>query len=67
TKEEGSFMKPTLIAAVILAAIAVVHLFRLVLGWDFIVGTLAIPMWPSVVVVLVFGGLSAALCRQGRT
>ena len=59
-------MKPTLLAAVILAIIAVVHLLRLLLGWSFIVGTLEVPMWPSALVVLVFGGLSWALCKEGR-
>jgi len=38
-------MKPTLIAAIILGIIALVHLLRLILGWAFIVGTLTIPMW----------------------
>lgn len=57
-------MKPTLIAAIILAAIALLHLVRLVLGWALVVGTLEVPMWPSVLVVLVFGGLSLLLWKE---
>ena len=57
-------MKPTLIAAIILAAIALLHLLRLVLGWVLVVGTLEVPMWPSVLVVLVFGGLSLLLWKE---
>ena len=57
-------MKPTLIAAIILAAIALLHLLRLLLGWTFIIGGLVVPMWPSVLVVLVFGLLSVLLCRE---
>ena len=57
-------MKPSLVAAFILAAIALVHLLRLILGWAFIIGTLTVPMWPSAVVVLVFGGLSLMLWKE---
>lgn len=57
-------MKPTLIAAIILGIIALIHLLRLILGWAFIVGTLTVPMWPSVIVVIVFGGLSQLLCKE---
>jgi hypothetical protein len=59
-------MKPVLIAAVILALIALGHLLRLLSGWAFIVGDVAIPMWPSVLVVLVFGLLSVLLWREAR-
>ncbi len=59
-------MKPTLIAAIILAAIALLHLLRLLLGWALTVGCLAIPMWPSILVVLVFGLLSVLLWREAR-
>ena len=59
-------MKPTLIAAIIFAVIAFGHLLRLLLGWAFIVGALEVPMWPSVLVVLVFGGLSLLLWKETR-
>ena len=59
-------MKPTLVAAAVLAVIGALHLLRLVFGWAFVVGDLTIPMWPSVLVVLLFGALSALLWREGR-
>lgn len=49
-------MKPfSAIATGILAFIALGHLLRLVFGWAFVVHETVVPMWPSVVVVLVFG------------
>ena len=59
-------MKTTLIAAIILAVIALLHLLRLLLGWSFIIGTTAIPMWPSFLVVAVFGWLALQLLRNGE-
>jgi hypothetical protein len=59
-------MKLTLIAAIILAAIALLHLLRLLLGWALIVGDLVIPVWPSVLVVVVFGLLAVLLWREAR-
>ena len=56
-------MKTTLIAAILLEAIALLHLLRLLFGWSLIVGTTAIPMWPSILVVLVFGWLAIQLLR----
>ena len=57
-------MKPTLIAAIILAAIALLHLLRLLLGLSLVVETTAIPMWPSFLVVAVFGWLALQLWRN---
>ena len=60
-------MKPTLIAAIIFAVIAFGHLLRLLLGWAFVVGTLEVPMWPSALVVLLFGGIAFMLWKENRT
>ena len=58
-------MKPyTTIAAAILGLIALGHLLRLVFGWGFIVHETVVPMWPSVVVVLVFGFVAVMLWRE---
>lgn len=57
-------MKPTLLASIILAIIAVAHLLRLLFGWAVIVGTIGVPMWPSALVALVFGGLSLMLWKE---
>ena len=59
-------MKPTLLASIIFAIIAVAHLLRLLFGWAVIVGTMDVPMWPSALVVLVFGGLSLMLWKETR-
>ena len=59
-------MKPTLLASIIFAIIAVAHLLRLLFGLAVIVGTMDVPMWPSALVVLVFGGLSLMLWKETR-
>ncbi len=58
-------MKPyTTIATVILGLIALGHLLRLIFGWGFVVHETVVPMWPSVVVVLVFGLVAVMLWRE---
>ncbi len=58
-------MKPvTTIAAVILGLIALLHLLRFVFGWGLVIHETVVPMWPSVVVVLVFAFVAAMLWRE---
>lgn len=58
-------MKPyTLIAVVLLALIAFGHILRVLLGWSIIAEGVVIPMWPSVLVVILFGGLAAMVWRE---
>ena len=60
-------MKPsTTIAAIILGVISLLHLLRVLFGWALIIGTTGIPMWPSIVVFLVFGILATMLWRDSR-
>ncbi len=60
-------MRPaTLIAAVLTGLIAVAHLARLVLDLDVVVGSWAVPGWPSVAALILFGALSIALYREAR-
>lgn len=59
-------MKTTLIAAIFLEAIALLHLLRLLFGWSVIVGTTAIPMWPSFLVVPIFGWIAIQLLRNRK-
>jgi membrane protein implicated in regulation of membrane protease activity len=60
-------MKPfTTIAIVIIALVAVVHVLRLILGWEIIVSGAVIPMWVSVVGFLIAGGLAVMLWRESR-
>ena len=60
-------MKPfTTLAAILLALIALVHLYRLVRPFEVVVGGTAIPMWVSIVGLVVAGGLSIMLWRESR-
>lgn len=58
-------MKPfTMIAIVFLTLIAFGHLLRVIMGWEIVVNAIVLPMWPSVLVFLVFGGLTLGLWRE---
>ncbi|QNP40095.1 hypothetical protein [Lysobacter solisilvae (ex Woo and Kim 2020)] len=60
-------MKPfTSLACLLLAAIALLQLTRLVLGWDIVVNGYAVPLWASGVAALLTGGLSVAAWRESR-
>jgi hypothetical protein len=60
-------MKPFTIATiVILALVAIVHALRLVLGWSVTVNGSDIPMWVSVVAVVITVGLAVGLWREAR-
>jgi hypothetical protein len=48
----------SLIVGVIFLLIAVGHLVRVILGATFVVQGLAVPMWPSVLAVIVMGYLA---------
>jgi hypothetical protein len=57
--------KPFTVAAVIIFAIvAVMHLLRLVLGWDATIAGTEIPMWVSVASLVIAGGLAIGLWRE---
>lgn len=58
-------MKPfTTVAVVFLAAIAVLHLFRLLAGWEVSVVGFVVPVWWSVVGFAVPGGLAFMVWRE---
>ena len=58
-------MKPVAtIAGVLFALVALAHLARLVAGWEILVNGFAVPMWISVVGVLVPGVLSVLLWKE---
>jgi hypothetical protein len=60
-------MKPaTTLGVFLIALIAFGHLLRLLFSWDVIINATAVPMWPSVVVVLLFGALSVLIYREHR-
>ena len=60
-------MKPaSLLAAILLSLIAVGHLLRLVFRIEVVAGGVTIPMWVSVVGVLLFATVAVLLRRETR-
>ena len=60
-------MKPaTLLTAVLLDLVAFAHLLRLIFHTEVMVGTRVLPMWISVVGLVVAAGLSILLLREAR-
>ena len=58
-------MKPfTKIASILLALVGLLHLARVILNMQLIVGSLEIPMWVSVVGFIVPSLLSIGLWRE---
>lgn len=61
-------MKPfTNIAVAVFALVALLQLLRVVLGWDVVIGGVAIPAWASVVAFLVAATLAFMLRRELRS
>ena len=48
----------TILAGVIFAVVALLHVLRILMGWPAAIGGWAVPMWLSWVGVVVAGGLS---------
>jgi hypothetical protein len=60
-------MKPfTTIAAVIFAAIALIHLYRLVRPFEVAIAGTMLPQWVSLAGLIVAAGLAAMLWRERR-
>jgi len=60
-------VKPfTTIAIVIFSLMAVLHVLRLIFGWEAVINGLVIPMWVSVVGTIIAGGLAVMLWRESR-
>ena len=60
-------MKPVaMMCSLLLLAVAVAHAARILMGVPMTVGSVDVPMWPSVVGVLVPGGLAVLLWRENR-
>ena len=58
-------MKPfTTAALVIFALVAIAHLLRLLLGWSITFNGTEIPMWVSIVALVIFAGLAVGLWRE---
>jgi hypothetical protein len=47
-----------IVSTVIFAVVAVMHLLRLVLGWPVVLGMMSVPLWVSMLAVLVSAGVA---------
>ena len=60
-------MKPfTTLAVVVFTIVAVLHLLRIFMGWEVVVGGTVIPMWASYLGLIIAGGLAFLLWRESR-
>ena len=60
-------MKPfTTLAAALFGLIALAHLYRLIKGFEIVVGGTMIPQWLSVVGLVIGAGLAVMLWREAR-
>ena len=58
-------MKPfTVMAIVLFALISLVHLLRLILGWEMTINSVAIPMWISPPALIIAAFLAFMLWRE---
>lgn len=56
----------TSLAVLVFAVVAVVHVLRLVFGWDVTINSAAVPMWASVLGIVIAAGLAVMLLRESR-
>ena len=47
-----------LIAGVVFGLVALAHVLRIVFGWSFVVQDFSVPMWASVLAIVVMGYLA---------
>ncbi len=60
-------MKPfTTLAIVIFTIVAMVHLLRILMGWEVLIQGTVVPMWASYLGLLIAGGLAFLLWRESR-
>jgi hypothetical protein len=56
----------TMIAVGMFVLVALVHVFRLVFGWEVTIQGSVVPMWVSVLGAVIAGGLAVMLWRESR-
>ena len=56
----------TILTVLFLALVALLHLLRLVLGWEVTFNGAAVPTWLSIAGLLIAAGLAAGLWRELR-
>ena len=54
------------IAVILFGLIAVVHVVRLIVGFQVIIGSHTVPIWASMVGAVVFAFLSYALWKEAK-
>ena len=60
-------MKPfTAIAVAVFTLMAVIHVIRLIVGWEVIVAGFVIPVWWSALGMVVAGGLALMVWREAH-
>ena len=60
-------MKPVIaVAAIVFTLVAVVHVHRLLFGWEVIVDDMVMPLWTSVAGAVIAGVLAVFLWRECR-
>jgi tellurite resistance protein TehA-like permease len=60
-------MKPfTTIASILFVLVAILHVLRLIYGWEVTINDVAIPMWVSIIGVFIPAGLAVLLWRESR-
>ena len=57
----------TLIAATLFGLMAVLHAYRLVTHFQIVAGSHMLPLWLSIVAIVVTGILAVGLYRESRT
>lgn len=56
----------TLLAVLVFAIVAVIHLLRLLFGWEVTISGAAVPLWASVLGIVIAAGLAAGLWWESR-
>jgi hypothetical protein len=60
-------MKPfTTIAIAVFSLVGIVHLLRLLLGWEVVIAGCEVPMWASLLGAMLAGLLALMLAREAR-
>ena len=56
----------TMLAVLVFALVAILHLFRLVFGWEVTFNGAVVPTWLSIAGLLIAAGLAIMLWRESR-
>jgi hypothetical protein len=56
----------TLAAVLVFAMVALAHLLRLVFGWEVTINGLTVPLWASVLGIVIAAALAIMLWRESR-